>query len=151
MLDFRVGSNWLILCLLNFESCQLWHQLSQTFLHQFQKFLCPSWCKFPEFSKAPPTSSIWLILKLWPKIRKMRNQKICQLEATLKLSFFSVWKFSNFFFIPRSIFKNHMQNLPTFEFKAKCEPKKENAKQLCHLSIQFSQLFINQFSIFVCL
>ena len=26
MLDFRVGSNWLILCLLNFESCQLWHQ-----------------------------------------------------------------------------------------------------------------------------
>ena len=76
MLDFRVGSNWLILCLLNFEGCQLWHQLSQTFLHQFQKFLCPSCCKFPKFSKASPTFYILMILKEG----MAKNQKIKKLE-----------------------------------------------------------------------
>ena len=63
MLDFKVGSNWLIFCLLNFDGCQLWHQLSQTLLHQFLKFLCPSCCKIPEFSKTPSTSYIWMNLK----------------------------------------------------------------------------------------
>ena len=76
MLDFRVGSNWLILCLLNFEGCQLWHQLSQAFLHQFQKFLCLSCCKFPEFSKASPTVYILMILKEG----MAKNQKIKKSE-----------------------------------------------------------------------
>ena len=97
MQDFKVVSNWLILCLLNFESCQLWHQLSQTFFHQFRKKLCPSCWKFPEFSKAFPTFYILTILMEWPKIRKLRNQKICQFEPTLKSSLFSVPNFSTFF------------------------------------------------------
>ena len=76
MLDFSVSSNWLIFCLLNFEGCQLWHQLSQTFFHQFQKILCPSCCKFPEFSKASPTFYILMILKEG----MAKNQKIKKSE-----------------------------------------------------------------------
>ena len=76
MLDFRVGSNWLILCLLNFEGCQLWHHLSQTFLHQFQKNLYPSCCKFPEFSNASPTFYILTILNEG----MAKNQKIKKSE-----------------------------------------------------------------------
>ena len=76
MLDFRVGSNWLHLCLLNFEGCQLWHQLSQT----FQKILCPSCCKLPEFSKASQTFYILMILKEVmtknQKIKKSENMPI---------------------------------------------------------------------------
>ena len=98
MIDFRVGSNWLIFGLLNFEGCQLWHQLSQTFLHQFQKFLCLSCCKFPEFSKASPTFYILMILKEGlAKKQKINNQKICQFEPTLKSSLFSGSNFSPFF------------------------------------------------------
>ena len=48
---------------LNFEGCQLWRQLSETFLHQFWKFLCPYCCNSPEFSITFPTSYNWLILK----------------------------------------------------------------------------------------
>ena len=80
MLYFRVGSNWLILCLLNFEGCQLWHQLSQTFLHQFKKILCPLCCKFSEFSKASPLHYILMILKEVmtknQKIKKSENMPI---------------------------------------------------------------------------
>ena len=80
MLDFRVGSNWLIFCLLNFEGCQLWHQLSQTFLHQFQNFLCPLCCKFPEFCKAFLLHYILMILKEVmaknQKIKKSENMPI---------------------------------------------------------------------------
>ena len=63
MQDFRVGSDWLIFSWLNFEGCQLWCQLSQTFLHQFKKFLCPSCSNFPEFSLTFPTSYIRMIFK----------------------------------------------------------------------------------------
>ena len=51
-------------------------QLSQTFFHQFQKFLCPSRSKFPEFSKASPTFYILMILKEG----MAKNQKIKKLE-----------------------------------------------------------------------
>ena len=85
MLDIRVGSDWLIFCWLNFEGCQLWHQLSQTFLHQFFKFLCPSCCKIPEFSKTPPTSYIWMNLKeVVTKNQKNKKSEKCQFEPTLK-------------------------------------------------------------------
>ena len=101
MQDFRVGSNWLILCLLNFEGCQLWHQLSQTFLHQFFKFLCPSCCKIPEFSKTPPTSYIWMNLKeVVIKNQKNKKSEKCQFEPTLKCYHFSGWHFSTFFLNP---------------------------------------------------
>ena len=97
-LDFRVGSNWLILWLLNFEGCQLWHQLSQAFLHQFFKFLCPSCCKIPEFSKTPPTSYIWMNLKeVVTKNQKNKKSEKCQFEPTLKCYHFSGWHFSTFF------------------------------------------------------
>ena len=101
MLDIRVGSDWLIFCWLNFEGCQLWHQLSQTYLHQFFKFLCLSCCKIPEFSKTPQTSYIWMNLKeVVTKNQKNKKSEKCQFEPTLRmLSFFRV-TFFNFFCIP---------------------------------------------------
>ena len=92
MLDIRVGSDWLIFCWLNFEGCQLWHQLSQTFLHQFFKFLCPSCCKIPEFSKTPPTSYIWMNLKeVVTKNQKNKKSEKCQFEPTQKCYHFSTF------------------------------------------------------------
>ena len=89
-LDFRVGSNWLILWLLNFEGCQLWHKLSQAFLHQFFQFMCSSCCKIPEFSKTPPTSYIWMNLKeVVTKNQKNKKSEKCQFEPTLKCYHFS--------------------------------------------------------------
>ena len=37
---------------------------SQSFLIQFWKSQCPSYNKCPEFSKTPPTSEFWMILKV---------------------------------------------------------------------------------------
>ena len=101
MLDFRVGSNWLILCLLNFEGCQLWHQLSQKFLHQFQKFLCPLCCKFSEFSKASPLHYILMILKeVMTKNQKIKKSEDMPISANPEIQPFFRVKFFNFFFIP---------------------------------------------------
>ena len=97
-LDFRVGSNWLILWLLNFEGCQLWHQLSQTFLHQFHQFLCQSCCNFPEFSKASPTFYILMILKEgMAKNQKIKKSENLPISANSDIQPFFRVKFFNFF------------------------------------------------------
>ena len=82
MLYFGVGSNWLIFCLLNFGGCKLWQQLSQTFLLQFQNFLCPFSWKFPEFSKASPTFYILMILKeVMAKNQNLKKSENMPIEA----------------------------------------------------------------------
>ena len=86
IIDIRVGSDWLIFCWLNFERCQLWCQLNANFLN---------------FPKHPQLLTFgWIWRKLWPKIRKKRNKKICQFEPTLKSYLFSGWNFLVFFSSP---------------------------------------------------
>ena len=46
--------------LFEFWGWPLWIQLSQEFLHQF---LCPSFCKFLDFSETPPTFWICIVFK----------------------------------------------------------------------------------------
>ena len=98
-LEFRVGSNWLNFCWLNFGGCQLCIHLSQAFLHQFSKFLCPSSCKFPEFFLNIPN-----ILNLHgfegcygQKTKKPKVRKNANLSQLWNFSFFMV-RFLNFFF-----------------------------------------------------
>ena len=64
----------------------------------FKKFCAHCAANFLNFPKHPHNITFWWFWrKLWPKIRKLRNQKICQFEPTLKSSLFSGWKFSTFF------------------------------------------------------
>ena len=48
--------------------CQLQLQLSQPFLHQFWKFLCPSSRGDPDDSKTPP--EVWLMMIGWENSKK---------------------------------------------------------------------------------
>ena len=55
----------------------------------------PIFLHFPKHSQLLTFGWFWR--KLWPKIRKIRNHKICQFEPTLKSSLFSGWIFSIYF------------------------------------------------------
>ena len=76
------GFNYLRHFSINFEnSCA--HLVAN-----FLKFLkLPKHFKFACFSRM-----------LWTKTQKIRNQKICQFEPTLKFNLFGEWDFSTFFF-----------------------------------------------------
>ena len=139
MLDFRVGSNWLILCLLNFESCQLWHQLSETFLHHFLKFFCQLCWKIPEFSKTPPTSYIWMNLKeVVTKNQKNKKSEKMPIWANPEmLSFFRV-TFFNFFLHP------YAQRVPNWKIAHNWQSKehknnKKTPKNGSHKGLQSLQ------------
>ena len=58
----KVSFWWQILILFR-GVCQLQGQLSQPFLNQFSKFLCPFCCKFPEFFETPILFLICMIMK----------------------------------------------------------------------------------------
>ena len=98
MLDFRVAkigsflACW-ILRVANFGINYLRH-----FFINFKNFCAHCAANFLNFPKHPHYITFWWFWrKLWPKIRKLRNQKICQFEPTLKSSLFSGWNFSTFF------------------------------------------------------
>ena len=68
------------------------------FFINFKIFCAHCAANFLNFLKHPHYITFWWFWrKLWPKIRKLRNQKICQFEPTLKSSLFSGWNFSIFF------------------------------------------------------
>ena len=74
MLDFRLGSNWLIFCLLlNFEGCKIGINYLRHFFINFKR-------KFPKISKASMTFYILIILKevmsKRQKIKKSENMPI---------------------------------------------------------------------------
>ena len=68
------------------------------FFINFKNFCAHCAANFLNFPKHPHYITFWWFWrKLWPKIRKLSKQKICQFEPTLKSSLFSGWNFSTFF------------------------------------------------------
>ena len=81
---------------------------------------------FLNFPKHPQLFTFWWFWrKVWPKIRKSRNQKICQFEPTLKSSLFSGSNFSTFFssICPKS---TKVKNRPYLTVK-RAQKHKENS------------------------
>ena len=67
------------------------------FFINFNKLCAHLAANFLNFPKHPwPFTFWWFWRMLWPKFRKLRNQKICQFEPTLKSSLFSEWIFKTF-------------------------------------------------------
>ena len=65
------------------------------FFINFNKLCAHLAANFLNFPKHPwPFTFWWFWRMLWPKFRKLRNQKICQFEPTLKSSLFLGWNFS---------------------------------------------------------
>ena len=82
-----------ILRVANFGSNYLSH-----FFINSKKFCAHLAANFLNFPNHPrPFTFWWCWRKLWPKIRKLRHQKICQFEPILKSSLFSGWNFWTFF------------------------------------------------------
>ena len=96
------------------------------FLINFKKFCAHLAANVLNFPKHPQLFTFWWFWrKVWPKIRKLRNQKICQFEPTLISSLFSGSNFSPFFssICPKS---TKVKNRPYLTVK-RAQKHKENS------------------------
>ena len=109
------------------------------FFINFKKFCAYLAANFLNFSKHPQLFTFWWFWrKVWPKIRKLRNQKICQFEPTLKSSLFSGSNFSTFFssIYPKS---TKVKNRPYLTV-TRAQKHKENSIQcLSYMLLKFNR------------
>ena len=63
------------------------------FFINFKKFCAHLAANFQNFSKHPQVFKFWWFRrKVWPKIRILRNQRICKFEPTLKTLKAYIWQ-----------------------------------------------------------
>ena len=116
-----IFSDFLVLGVANFKINYL-----RQFSFNFEKFCAHLAANFLNFPKHPQLFTFWWFWrKVWPNIRKLRNQKICQFEPTLISSLFSGSNISTFFssICPKS---TKVKNRPYLTVK-RAQKHKENS------------------------